>query len=1629
MFYMLAMLFAVLMLIPGSSIMSGHGAAGQDMVLVDSESANLMEAMGAEIFVDYGNGFYLMKAPVGLKERIEGSDIKAVWMSEKRSIDLYPSSYRFNPSRGVPEIPSNLKGDSDIYIVQFVGPVKAEWVKKVRDCGVLVLDDLPKYAMIARMSPDTANVVRNMPEIAWVGQYEPTYKIASGIDTTGSEKKMLSVLLFRDSNENALAEYLSRSGVTVMSIQDRSLIISAQESQIPLIAGLKSVEKIEAYHPPKPLDLQADKIMHVREMWYPNYTGLGTRFIGIGQVIGIQDTGFDEGDADAGPNDLFQGPVGDRVVRYKDETSGSDPDGWHSFDHGTFSCGLIAGNGWSWEKEYGCNVDDYNWDCAEPVGGAPGAKLSIDGIMSGDSGTLQPSASYWDKEYDDGARIFSNSWGDYVGDYYAEYSAITDDECNADNTRLYIFAAGNQGPQNDTLTDTSQGKNVLCIGATENFRQEGNNGVRAERVADFSSRGGNFSDTRIKPDLVAPGTAAISLSARGQYEREGNNGGYHPYALSGIDQYDWNNKAPGQDGAPDYQWGEGTSVSAPVAAGAAAVIRQYLTDTSYSNDPNSQIIKALMINGARRLPNINYPGYDQGWGRIDVKNSILPEPPTTLQYTEDVMQDTGTWNAASDGGMSLDVSSADIPLKITLVWVDTTGKSLNRDLDLKITDPNGHVYHGNAYGTDGWTVPDETVANTADTFLGSWDRGDGYDGVNNVEQVEVRHPATGTWTVEVIGHNVPSATPFALVVRADIGSMRPQYAVNMQIPDADTLRIAPGGALELPVTIRNYGTSTDTIDLEDNVPYGLHTEYTYGGDEKTSYVLDSGEARTLIMTIRANSSLSHGAYRFHTSAISSGDSSARSVRDLKVDVIDPNERTPPTVKVTDETGNELYPAVTAFTDADGNSWVFVAYVEERPVSTDGIYGGDTVMVKYAPIGSDGMPEAWNGPYQLTKLNELPRDLRIIHGNGGTYRDRVWVIWIGNNPNASVNSGGISNGTWGRIAWADKGDYSSWTCPATGTNTTIDENGGSETYNTKRVNSIQYRQSSSELVYIFEHLDFDNNGAIEAVHNAYCTSTDGGASWSAAQDYDPGGDYFFFPNIMDGGNDYNDVVWSFVYHRGSNGNDRDLSCMVYDGSWGGDSGGDTKETDVLDNDNNLMFPVVAYDKSSGSANRVFFAVLDDTSRKYQISVGYHEGSVSSGIPPPDTSNAWGNVKGPFATEVLDVDYDKRPLMNMISTPDDGGMWIQYLERSTPLGANIKAVYSNDQFDSVSYYNIASNSYAKGHQMSSSVEIGGTDYVYTTYHMSKGELDNADYDIYLAVYHSGFENDADNLPPEILRPAVTPAIYNSSKEAYEIDLGRNSSFEITATVDDTWTGNSGISSAEWMESDTSVTDPTSLDWDSASSMNLTSHTPVEKISAELSPSWEDDTYHRIWIKAEDSAGNTAYTYIDLFVSRALTPVEVDFQAGWNLISLPWLTSPTNITDALNGISWDRAMVYVNGQWYTYNKDRDAKFNLGFPRVDNTMGMWVHTASEGQLSKNTSPITTQIFLSEGWNLVGYPRDTVKTVGDALSSFNGTYDIVETYDPALGDIIELADSDNMEVGKAYWIHVTSTGTWSVEW
>jgi subtilisin family serine protease len=338
-------------------------------------------------------------------------------------------------------------------------------------------------------------------------------------------------------------------------------------------------------------------------------------------------------------------------------------------------------------------------------GMAPQANLVFQSIMdsSGGLGGLPSNLStLFSQAYTAGARIHTNSWGAAVNGAYTTDSRNVDDYVRK-NDMAVLFAAGNEGPNSGTISAPGTAKNAITVGATENLRPSfGSYADNINHVAQFSSRGPTR-DGRIKPDVMAPGT--YILSARS--------------SLAPNSSF-WANHDS------KYAYMGGTSMATPIVAGNVAQLREHFIKNR-GITPKPSLLKAALIAGATDV-GLGFPNGNQGWGRVTLDKSLNTAFVNETSSLSTSQKATYSFNA-----------TAGKPLKISLVWSDAPASTsasitLVNDLDLVITAPNGTKYVGNDF-----TAP----------FDNNW------DGRNNVENVFINAPQSGTYTVEVQAYNVP----------------------------------------------------------------------------------------------------------------------------------------------------------------------------------------------------------------------------------------------------------------------------------------------------------------------------------------------------------------------------------------------------------------------------------------------------------------------------------------------------------------------------------------------------------------------------------------------------------------------------------------------------------------------------------------------------------------------------------------------------------------------------------------------------------------------------------------------------------------------------------------------------------
>ncbi|MFZ5633377.1 MAG: S8 family serine peptidase [Bacillota bacterium] len=404
---------------------------------------------------------------------------------------------------------------------------------------------------------------------------------------------------------------------------------------------------------------------------------------GAGQTVAVADSGIDRGSMEDVHPDLASEPGKKPKILMLKSWAGrkvaDDPVG-----HGTHMVGTIAGSGSASGGKF--------------RGVAPGAGIYFQGILD-ENGKISPPAdidNLFMPAYQAGARIHVDAWGS--GDNrYSGTAMKADAFMRKYPDFLAIFGAGNAGPGAKSLTSEANSKNALVVGSSVSPRPalDFSPGDTLE-AANFSSRG-PAGDGRIKPDLLAPGTSIIST-------RSGLVKGNLP-------------------GFPMYSRMQGSSMASAVAAGAVALLREYMQRDMAVPDPRAASIKAALVNGAR-TPDSG-PS-QEGFGVLDLAGTVLALQEKTMVLAEE--------NAGlPEGGAKtyrVRVEDSGSPLKVTLAWTDPAGellaqKALVNNLDLAVTGPNGKTYYGNG-------------------FLGG-----APDTLNNVEQVYIKNPEPGDYVIEV----------------------------------------------------------------------------------------------------------------------------------------------------------------------------------------------------------------------------------------------------------------------------------------------------------------------------------------------------------------------------------------------------------------------------------------------------------------------------------------------------------------------------------------------------------------------------------------------------------------------------------------------------------------------------------------------------------------------------------------------------------------------------------------------------------------------------------------------------------------------------------------------------------------
>ena len=206
--------------------------------------------------------------------------------------------------------------------------------------------------------------------------------------------------------------------------------------------------------------------------------------------------------------------------------------------------------------------------------------------------------------------------------------------------------------------------------------------------------------------------------------------------------------------------------------------------------------------------------------------------------------------------------------------------------------------------------------------------------------------------------------------------------------------------------------------------------------------------------------------------------------------------------------------------------------------------------------------------------------------------------------------------------------------------------------------------------------------------------------------------------------------------------------------------------------------------------------------------------------------------------------------------------------------------------------------------------------------------------------------------------------------------------------------------------------------------------------------------VMLLAKGAAEGCASRTVDTNADSPAAPMtlcylfDFDLQPGWNLISLPLVPidpAPDAVFSSIGG-GYDEVHTYegcdVTDPWKRYipgGTEND------LAAMDVQHGYWLHATSSVTLTiTGTQPGITTIPLCIGRNLAGYPSQGTRPITEALSSIEGKYTLVYTYDPEdssdpwktyeAGAPSWVNDLTAMNPGRGYWLQVTEDCMWIVD-
>lgn len=777
-------------------------------------SPEVLSAVGARDVEDYGP-FAVVSVPT---DAINAATAAASQLGLKLAAapdlaEIRINVYTIPGTATVPgSLPAGLQiadytGAVGLYLVQFKGPVRSEWLASLQDYGARVIQYHAENTYLVALSPSATAGLAGVPGLRHYIVYQPAYKLAPALATAlPPVDPTLSVVIQLDRGqpwEELAAKLLDSDGKPALTAELGDYVDVHAALTPAAIQSLARDPRVIWIEPASQIGLSDERACQI--LWsgsvpIPRQTPYYRDSLSANQVldtsaytVNVIDSGLDRGQGFPVNADL-----GTRVVGWVGE------DYYHTthdgITHGTMVAGVIAG-----DPVTGTMLTD-SGGYYYGSGVAPMAKLRITtflnefGLPSWDFTTVASRLQTADKSaWAAGARFQNMSFNlygsspsnptvqtydtlaqeidllirDSYGDFRLPYGSVNPMfmGISAANTDQSLYA-----PCATCVVSGGTAKNAVVMGSTSETRDSSNSSGCGDsgainEVSSTSARGVYAESARIKPDFVAPGKRIVSAFTGWAFQDipYGDTAPLPCWTLCPSDNTLFPPSCAGVVAGTSNHYGlsAGTSFSAPIATGEAVILSKRFNNLTSGADPSPAMIKAMMLIGSDRMiggrvvggPGLTSTPGAQGWGRLNMagttgQGASLFDSTASRYFDEDHGSAGRRFTATGQTyTMTFTVANSAKDVRIALVFTDrygAAGANPAKVNELSVYALQGSTTYcdGRAYDASGYTSPTTGTCGAP-------------DGANNVHFINIHSGFTGQFQVQMHADNITQiAVPF-----------------------------------------------------------------------------------------------------------------------------------------------------------------------------------------------------------------------------------------------------------------------------------------------------------------------------------------------------------------------------------------------------------------------------------------------------------------------------------------------------------------------------------------------------------------------------------------------------------------------------------------------------------------------------------------------------------------------------------------------------------------------------------------------------------------------------------------------------------------------------------------------------